>query len=203
MYEALPEAELIERCVRGEPPAQEELVRRLEPVVRSICRRYLGYGPDAEDAMQEVYLRVFRNIHRWDGRRPVYSWVAAIAINLCRSALSQRGRRGPTMEASADATESGDVPMVDEELADALRRAMEELRPEYRRVVELYHLDGLPYETIAEILDKPVGTVKTWLHRARAALARSLAAGGWDAELVGTAIVPLESLGKMRRGEHG
>ncbi len=194
LYADFTEKELIDRSVRGDRAAQEELVRRLEPLVRSTCRRYLGGGPDVDDAAQEVFLRVFRNLYRWDGRRPVYSWVAAIAINLCRTLLLERGRRGPVLETNGDTAVSAAPVEVDEELADALRAALAELRPEYRRVLELFHLEGLPYETIAEMLDRPVGTIKTWLHRARATVARSLVAAGWDPTTVGSSLVPLETL---------
>lgn len=191
------DVQLVQRSLAGDPQARDELVARLRPVVSGVCFRMLGTGPDAEDTIQEVFLRVFKHLASWDRERPLHSWVASIAVNRCRTTLARNHRRGPVLEASGEllATEPEDSPPeLNEALLASLREALAELRPEYRSVMRLFHLEGKPYEEIAAILQRPVGTVKTWLHRARGELARKLAAKGWDATRVRGSTVSLDNL---------
>jgi RNA polymerase sigma factor (sigma-70 family) len=162
----------------------EDLVRAHAPLVLGICLRLLGNRSDAEDVAQEVFLRVFQHLCSWDGSRPLKHWVATIALNRCRSFLGKRARQGPILLSDADQLQAPPVPAVDLELAAALEAAMAKLRPHYRLVVELFHAHELSYHEIARLVGKPVGTIKTWLHRARAELARLLADQGWTAEEV-------------------
>jgi len=188
---------LVQRCLAGDERAREQLVARVRPVVLSVCRRMLGTTPDAEDTAQEVFLRVFKHLRSWDQSRPLHSWVASIAVNRCRTTLARNARWGPVLEPTTDiaapAQERQDAE-PSEALTAALRDALATLRPEYRLVVLWFHLEGVPYEVIAQRLGRPVGTVKTWLHRARAELARYLMAMGWDAETVNGCTVRLSTL---------
>ncbi len=191
------DVQLVQRSLAGDATARDELVARLGPVVSGVCFRMLGHGPDAEDTIQEVFLRVFKHLASWDQRRPLHSWVASIAVNRCRTTLARNHRRGPVLAADAELVAPSPVdpaPELNEALLEALRNALAELRPEYRTVVRLFHLEGKGYDEIAAILDRPIGTVKTWLHRARGELARKLAQQGWNAEKVRGTTVSLDRL---------
>ena len=107
---------------------------------------------------------------------PILPWLLEIAANRCRTALAHRGRR-PTLTLAEPVEELADPragPADPDNLAGEIERALSELRPDYRLVFGLFHEQNLPYDEIARAVARPVGTVKTWLHRARAELAESL-----------------------------
>jgi RNA polymerase sigma-70 factor (ECF subfamily) len=157
---------LVRRCLRGDATAMERLVEQFQADVFGLSVRLLQHRQDAEDVAQEVFLRVFRSLRRWDPRRPLRPWIMGITVNRCRTWLAQRARRPELVEylhetaAQAPADDSA-------ELTREIHAAVQDLRPEYQSVFALFHDQGLAYEEIAQALRKPVGTVKTWLHRAR------------------------------------
>jgi len=160
------DAALVRRCLRGDGSAVRELISRFESGVFGLCLKLLRHRQDAEDVTQEVFLRVFRSLGRWDQGRPLKPWVLAIAVNRCRTWVGRRGRRMEVTEVPPDA-----LPAPPEDDAGELRRelalALADLRPDYRAAFEMFHEQGRSYDDIAAQLQRPVGTVKTWLHRTR------------------------------------
>lgn len=146
--------------------AVQALVDQFQAEVYGLCVRLLTHRHDAEDVTQEVLLRVFRSLRRWDPSRPLRPWIIGITVNRCRTWMAQRSKRP---ELSDYLQETAPAPAADDsvELVREIHAALEDLRPEYREVFVLFHEQGQPYEVIAEALDRPVGTIKTWLHRAR------------------------------------
>jgi RNA polymerase sigma-70 factor (ECF subfamily) len=176
------DAALVRRCLKGHPDAMQALVDRFQAEVYGLCVRLLNHRHDAEDVVQEVFLRIFRSLRRWDPARPLKPWIMGIAINRCRTWLSQRSRRPELADYLQDTAAS---PPSDDsaELVREIQAALSELRPEYRSVFLLFHEQGQPYEEIADALDRPVGTIKTWLHRARLEMLDRLRRRGMVAEL--------------------
>jgi RNA polymerase sigma factor (sigma-70 family) len=160
------EAELVGRCLRGDAAAVGALVGRFQAEVFGLCVRLLRHRHDAEDVAQEVFLRVFRSLDRWDPQRPLKPWVMGIAVNRCRTWLSKRSRRPEPVDYLQD-TAPGRPADDSAELVSEIQAAVADLRPDYQTVFVLFHEQGLPYEDIADALQRPVGTIKTWLHRAR------------------------------------
>jgi RNA polymerase sigma factor (sigma-70 family) len=160
------DASLVRRCLRGDTAAIGQLVDDYHAEVFGLSVRLLHNRHDAEDVAQEVFLRIFRSLRRWDSQRPLRPWVMGITVNRCRTWLAQRARRPEPVEY---VQEVAAPEVVDDgaELAREIQAALRELRLEYRSVFVLFHERGLPYEEIAQALGKPLGTVKTWLHRAR------------------------------------
>ena len=173
---------LVRRCLRGDATAIQALVERFQGDVFGLCVRLLRHRHDAEDVTQEVFLRVFRSLRRWDSRRPFRPWILGIAVNRCRTWLSQRSRRPELVEYLQD-TAPGPEPDDSLELTREIHAAVAELRMEYRTVFVLFHEQGQAYEDIAQVLGKPVGTIKTWLHRARLEVLDQLKRRGMIAEV--------------------
>lgn len=160
------DAILVRRALQGDGLAVQTLVERYQGDVFGLCVRLLQHRHDAEDVTQEVFLRVFRSLRRWDSTRPLKPWIMSIAANRCRTWLAQRARRPELVDylhESAVSRPADDAA----ELVREIQAAVAELRLEYRTVFILFHEQGQPYEDIAQVMGKPVGTVKTWLHRAR------------------------------------
>ena len=175
------DAAIVRRCLAGDPGATRELVERFQKDVYGLCVRLLGHHQDAEDVTQEVFLRVFRSLGRWDATRPLRPWVLGIAVNRCRTCAGRRSR-GPELadylHESPDRRPSDDSA----ELTHEIRAAVDGLRDDYRTVFVLFHERGQSYDEIAEVIGRPVGTVKTWLHRARLELLDHLRSRGLVAE---------------------
>ena len=160
------DANLVRRCLKGDESAIHALVERFQSDVFGLCVRLLHHRQDAEDVTQEVFLRIFRSLKRWDSTRPLKPWIMGITVNRCRTWMSQRVRR-PELVDYLHETATSQPADDSAELVCEIQAAVHELRWEYRSVFVMYHERGLPYEEIAEAIEKPIGTVKTWLHRAR------------------------------------
>lgn len=183
------EAPVVERLRARDEAAFEELVGRHERAIFQLARRLLGDHEEALDATQEVFLRVFRGLPSFRGQASLRTWIWGIALNVCRSRLGSAARRlqqrrTPLASGDDDGDESL-LPLPDSrpgpeqgaygaELRRALERALAALSPEHREVVVLRDVQGLDYEEMAAVLGCALGTVKSRLGRARAALRQAL-----------------------------
>jgi RNA polymerase sigma-70 factor (ECF subfamily) len=169
---------LVETLRSGDPRGPGLLIDRFHGVVFGLCFRMMRHRQDAEDVVQETFVRALGGIVGFDSDRPLRPWLLGIAANRCRTALGRRTRR-PVLAESAEECVDHRPGLADpDDLAGELERALARLRPEYRMVFVLFHEQGLPYEEIATVIGRPVGTIKTWLHRARAELADDLSRRG-------------------------
>lgn len=180
---------LIERCQSHDAAAFNEIVRRYQSKVYNYVRRMVGPGPDAEDLAQETFVRAYTNIHSFQSRASLNTWLFRIATNLCIDYTRRGKRRASVASLIVDDEETGqpvdrEVPdsrldpqnvLMNQELGAVLDRALESLPEKLRAVVVLHDIEGLPYEEIAGVVDCPLGTVKSRLFNARAALQNKLA----------------------------
>jgi len=165
-------AEFVSRLRAGDRRAFEELVRAEQHRVYGLALRMLGNAAEAQDVAQEVFLRAHRGLAEFRGDARLSTWLYAIASRLCLSRLGGSERRlarhgEETLARLADARPGPDQALEQGELEEALHRAIAKLPEERRIVVVLRDVEGLAYEAIAEVLDLPVGTVRSRLHRAR------------------------------------
>lgn len=156
--------QLVSRCLAGDQPAMMQLVDQFRGQVFGLCFRMLGHLQDAEDVAQETFVRLLRSLRNWDATRDFEPWLLAIAGNRCRTFLAVRKRRPAAHALPEDDLQSPDAK---DELSEEVNLAMKSLRPEHRQAFLLFHQQELSYEQIADAMSCPVGTVKTWIHRAR------------------------------------
>ncbi|HMB53526.1 MAG TPA: sigma-70 family RNA polymerase sigma factor [Thermoanaerobaculia bacterium] len=199
--EQLSDAEVVEEALAGSQDAFRELVRRFERPVFSLVVRMVRDRTTAEDLTQEAFVKAFRGLDGYDASRKFSSWLFKIAHNATIDHLRRRELDTVPLEAPAgDDDEAGgglarvladpasrgpDVVAGRGDLATALRQSVRLLRPEYREIVLLRYGEGMAYEEIAEIAELPLGTVKTYIHRARKELMATLSEAGWGPEGLG------------------
>lgn len=167
------DARLVECCLRGDSAGLREFVARFQGLIFGFCLRMLGQREDAEDVTQETLVRAVRHLAHWDATRALQPWVLAIAVNRCRTLAAKRKKSAITMkDAEAAAAPSRRMSVAD--LGEELGIALSELREDYRTCFVLFYEQEQSCQQIAELMNCPEGTVKTWLHRARKELAETL-----------------------------
>ena len=165
----------------GDRGALETLLARHVDRVHAICRRVTGHPEDALDATQEALIAVTRGLHRYDGRSLFTTWLYRVATNAALDELRRRKRRPEPAEFAEDrpvaAGAGGGSPAPVESVVAArldVDAALAGLSPDFRAAVVLRDLCDLDYSEIAEVLDVPIGTVRSRIARGRAAIADHL-----------------------------
>lgn len=178
------EAALVERCAAGDEPACAELVAEHERMVYQLALNLLGDREEALDVSQEVFMRVFRTIHRFRGQSALRTWIFRIVVNQARNRQRWWRRRYARQQVSLDLhiEKHGELPAVrdaetapdraldQKQLAARIHDALEALPFDQRTAIVLREVDGLSYDEIAYSLGVTLGTVKARLTRARQAL---------------------------------
>ena len=169
---------LVNALRAGDAHAPRLMIERFQTIVFSLCLRMMSHRQDAEDVMQESFVRALRGLPGFNPERSFRPWLLGIAANRCRTALAKRVRRPGLSDSVEDQVDHRPGLNDPDDIAGEIERALGRLRPEYRLVFTLFHEQSLGYEEIAEAVKRPIGTVKTWLHRARAELAEDLSRRG-------------------------
>ena len=166
--------DLVQRCLSGDQAAMRAFVDRYRDTVFRLCFRMLGQRQDAEDAAQETFVRALRSMAQWDAERRMEPWLLTIAGNRCRTMLATRKRRPVAGVLEDEVVDDTPSRSACQQLAEELELALQQIRPEYREAFLLYHEHQLNYEEIALSMERPLGTIKTWIRRARHELASQL-----------------------------
>jgi RNA polymerase sigma-70 factor (ECF subfamily) len=186
----LPDAEVVVLAQQGREPAFRELIRRYERPVLSLIYRMVRDSTVAEDLAQDTFIKVLNHLDKYRPEFKFSSWLFKIANNVAIDHLRRRQLDTVSMDGSphastvaeaeassfelADQAESPLDELASRELGAIIERAIGSLRPEYRNCIMLRHVEGRSYEEIAATLDLPLGTVKTYIHRARHQLREAL-----------------------------
>ena len=186
----LPDADVVRLAQEGRETAFRELVRRYERPVFSLVFRMVRDRETAEDLAQDAFIKVLNHIDKYSPEFKFSSWLFKIANNVAIDWMRRKRLDTVSMDGSPHATTATEVEattfdlasqqesaldeMEAREIGTEIERAIAHLRPEYRACIMLRHVEGRSYEEIATTLDLPLGTVKTYIHRARHELRRTL-----------------------------
>jgi RNA polymerase sigma-70 factor (ECF subfamily) len=189
-YRDLTDQEVVARARKGLESAYRELIGRYQRPVLSLIYRLVRDRELAEDLTQDTFVKVLNALDRYDPKHKFSSWIFKIAHNTAIDQLRKKELPTLSLDGSPHA-ETGDeveassfTPVstkedpaeytASREIGREIEAALSELRPEYRTAIILWHVEGRPYEEIAEIMELPLGTVKTFIHRGRNELKQKL-----------------------------
>ena len=173
---------LVARASRGDVEAFTKLVKAHSSLVYRVSLRMLG-SDDAQDASQEVWVRVWRNIRGFRGESAFSTWLHRIAVNTCLSVRQRESRRQdhevgsetPYLSEPPGGDADPETSVLSAERREEIEAALGHVRAEHRAALVLRHMEGLSYSEIAEVLEVPDGTAKGWVSRGRAAMLIALA----------------------------
>src|SRR5262250_960614 len=167
-------ASLVQRTLGGDAAAFEQLIMRHERRVFALAMKLLGSTEDAQDAAQEVFLRVFKYIHRFDADKPIEPWLVQVTVNVCRNIGRIRQRCWNTFPATVDADLAVAHPsrdphagLAEEQQRQMLWKALDTLPHKERLAVILRDIDGLKTSEVAQLLGSSETTVRSQVSRAR------------------------------------
>ncbi|MFA7495501.1 MAG: RNA polymerase sigma factor RpoE [Acidithiobacillus sp.] len=178
---------LVQRVQKGEKGAFDLLVRKYQHKVVALVGRFVRTPEEAEDVAQEAFVKAYRALKNFRGDSAFYTWLYRIAVNTAKNHLVAQGRQVSTVDAetedaeqfaSADGLREYDTPeglLLSKELAEHIDRALTALPEDLRTAVTLREFEGLSYDEIAQVMECPVGTVRSRIFRAREAIAKVLA----------------------------
>ena len=178
MAEQLTDQALVERVQQGDKKAFNLLVSRYQNKVAGLLTRYISPN-DIPDVVQESFIKAYRSIGSFRGDSAFYTWLYRIAVNTAKNYLTAQERRPPSEDILAEDAESYDVgtnlrvvdtpenEMLSNELKNIVFDTIKGLQEDLRTAITLREIEGLSYEEIAEIMDCPVGTVRSRIFRAR------------------------------------
>ena len=178
---------LVERAQRGDKRAFELLLAKYQRKLARLLSRFVRDAAEVEDVTQEAFIKAYRALPNFRGDSAFYTWLYRIGINTAKNYLMSMGRRAPTstdVEAEdAEGQEDGELlrdintpesMLLTKEIGETVNATMDALPEELRTAIQLREIEGMSYEDIAQIMDCPIGTVRSRIFRAREAIASQL-----------------------------
>ena len=181
MSEREADQQLVERVQKGDKKAFDLLVLKYQHKIISLVGRYV-HGDEALDVTQEAFIKAYRALPKFRGDSAFYTWIYRIAINTAKNHLVSRGRRPPSSDVDSEEAEgfesahglrdvaSPERHALKDEIERTVYEVLEQLPSELRMAVTLREFDGLSYEEIAEVMECPIGTVRSRIFRGREAI---------------------------------
>jgi RNA polymerase sigma-70 factor (ECF subfamily) len=177
---------LVDRVLAGDKNAFNMLVLRYQHRVAALVGRFVNDAQEAEDVCQEAFIKAYRALPLFRGDSAFYTWLYRIAVNTAKNHLVSRNRRPPASDLDFDEAEVSEIGTVlreienpegslaTEKLKQAINAAVEDLPEDLRTAFTLREFSGLSYEDITEVMDCPVGTVRSRIFRAREAIDKKI-----------------------------
>ena len=178
--------ELVVRVQKGDKSAFDLLVRKYQHRLAKLVSRYVYDRSEVEDVTQEAFIKAYRAIKGFRGESAFYTWLYRIAINTAKNYLVAQGRRPSIADVETEDAEASDIctnlrdattperQMLADEIGRTVERVLAALPEDLRTAVTLREIDGLSYEEIAEVMNCPIGTVRSRIFRAREAIDQEL-----------------------------
>ncbi|ABV35753.1 RNA polymerase, sigma-24 subunit, ECF subfamily [Shewanella sediminis HAW-EB3] len=178
--------QLVERVQQGDKNAFNLLVQKYQNKVMSLIARYVRNQADVADVAQEAFIKAYRALPNFRGESAFYTWLYRIAVNTAKNHLVAQGRRAPANDIDAEEAEyydgsdalkefaSPERLMLSDEIQKVVFDTLDTLPEELKMAISLRELDGMSYEEIANVMDCPVGTVRSRIFRAREAIDKKL-----------------------------
>lgn len=178
--------QLVERVQQGDKNAFNLLVQKYQNKVMSLISRYVRNQADVGDVAQEAFIKAYRALPNFRGESAFYTWLYRIAVNTAKNHLVAQGRRAPANDIDAGDAEyydgsdalkefaSPECLMMSEEIQKVIFDTLDTLPEELKMAISLRELDGMSYEEIANVMECPVGTVRSRIFRAREAIDKKL-----------------------------
>ena len=172
------DSELVRRVQRGDKGAFDLLVRKYQQRVAKLVSRFISDASEVEDVTQEAFIKAYRALPNFRGDSAFYTWLYRIATNAAKNHLVTARRRPPRsdVDITSGATEQGyelegdespEGEMISEEIRRTIQKTLESMPEELRLALTMCEFDGLTYEEIAEVMECPIGTVRSRIFRAR------------------------------------
>ncbi len=186
MVERSVDQQLVVRVQKGDKSAFDLLVRKYQHRIAKLVSRYVSDRSEVEDVTQEAFIRAYRAIKGFRGESAFYTWLYRIAVNTAKNYLVAQGRRPPNMDIEAEEAEVVDSgnhlrdvttperQLLADEIGRTVERVLTAMPEDLRTALTLREIEGLSYEEIAEVMDCPVGTVRSRIFRAREAIDKEL-----------------------------
>jgi len=179
--------QLVERVQKGDQRAFDMLVLKHQHKIMSLISRYVHDMADIQDVAQETFIKAYRALSGFRGDSQFYTWLYRIAVNTAKNHLVSQGRRPPSQDVDVEDAEhigsaaylkdgaSPDRLLARDELKSVVFDAIDKLPDELRTAIRLRELEGMSYEDISEVMDCPIGTVRSRIFRAREAIDKAMA----------------------------
>ena len=178
---------LVARVQQGDKKAFDLLVLKYQHKIVAIISRFVRDSAEVHDVAQEAFIKAYRALGNFRGDSAFYTWIYRIAVNTAKNHLVSRGRRPPATDVDVDDAEflngadglrditSPEHELMKDQLEAVVYKAIQSLPEDLRTALTLREMEGMSYEEIAEVMDCPVGTVRSRIFRAREAVDRHIA----------------------------
>jgi RNA polymerase sigma-70 factor (ECF subfamily) len=184
--DSLTDKQLVERVQRGDKRAFDLLVLKYQHKIVGLVGRYLRDQDEVQDVAQEAFIKAYRALPRFRGDSAFYTWLYRIAINTAKNHLVSRSRRPPDTDVDVDLEEgfyqeslsdmvNPENSLATDQLEAVVYKAIDDLAEDLKVAVTLREFEGLSYEEIADVMECPVGTVRSRIFRAREAIEKKIA----------------------------
>ena len=178
--------QLVERVQKGDKRAFDLLVVKYQHKIMSLISRYIQDSAEVQDVAQEAFIKAYRALKNFRGDSQFYTWLYRIAVNTAKNQLVSQGRRPPTQDVEVEDAEhyagagslkdtaTPDRLLARDQLKEVVFEAIEKLPDELKTAITLREMNGMSYEDIAEIMQCPIGTVRSRIFRAREAIDKAM-----------------------------
>jgi RNA polymerase sigma factor (sigma-70 family) len=169
------ESDLIKGCIAGDRRMQEELYRRFAPKMYAVCLRYANNADDAQDLLQEGFIKVYRNLHRFRAEGSFEGWIRRVFVNTSIEHFRKKSTKlAMVTDKEENTIEDADITALHKLAEKDIINIIQELSPGYRTVFNLYVVEGYSHKEIGELMGISEGTSKSQLARAKGVLQKKI-----------------------------